>query len=138
MSMIPFGPAPNSLRETLFDAHPKIIVWVFVAWILRDIELLNLSECKCINKGQLLRINILSDTWMPWFRVSCDVEKLWVMKIDLKVKAYVQSNYQFTVWQGRSLQLDGKVKSVSSTSISVEEVFYPVWIFHFVIITRMA
>ena len=79
----------------------------------------------------------MSDTWMPWFRVSCDIEKFWVMKIDLKMKAYVQSNSQHTVWRGSGLQLDGKVESVGSTSISVLEVFYPVWIFHFVRITRI-
>ena len=136
--MIPFGPASNSFGESLLDALPEIVVWLFVAWILRDIKLLNLSECKCKNIGQLLRINILSDTSMPWFRVPCDIEKFWVVNVDLKVKAYVQSNSQFTVWRGRSLQFDGKVESVGSTSISVEEVFCPVWIFHFVRITRMA
>ena len=95
--MIPFGPASNCLGESLFDALPEIVVGVLVAWIVRDIELLHLSEGKCINIWQLLRINIFSYTWMPWFRVSCDIEKIWVMKIDLKVKAYVQSNSQHTV-----------------------------------------
>ena len=96
--MIPFHPASNSSGEAIFDALPEIVVQIFVAWIVRDIELLHLSEGKCINIWQLLRINIMSDTWMPWFRVSCNIEECWVMKIYLKVKAYVQSNSQHTVW----------------------------------------
>ena len=41
---IPFAFVANSLWEGLFGALPLVVIWVFVAQIIRRIELLHLDE----------------------------------------------------------------------------------------------
>ena len=85
----PFSPAADYFRDIILDALIEVEVWILVARIVGNIQLLYLSQSQVVEVRKFCRINLFSNVRIPGFWICCPIEIFWVMNVQIIQEAFI-------------------------------------------------